>query len=127
MEDKKFTSYMGIGLLILMAVSLIYFIAKGNSNKVSNYKIDNNTYFTGTIVNKKLEGKGKLVSPDGIYEGSFSNSRFDGPGSFSNDDYKYKANFNGESGNSNIKIELKDGKIYTKTEHGFIEDGKDEN
>lgn len=127
MEDKKFTSFMGIGLLILMAISLIYFIAKGNKSNVSNYKIDEYIYFTGTIVNKKLDGKGKLISPDGVYEGGFSNSRFDGPGSFSNDDYTYKANFNNESGNSNIKIELKDGKIYTKTDGGFVEDNKDEN
>lgn len=127
MENKKFISYMGLSLAGLMAISLVYFLSKGPSKDVKDYKIDDNTYYTGTIRENKLEGEGILTSPDGIYKGSFKNSRFDGPGAFINDDYTYVANFNHKSGNSNIKIKLKNGKIYEKTSDGFNEVEKNEN
>ncbi len=127
MENKKFISYMGLGLAILMGISLIYFISKGSVKKVENYKIDGNTYYSGTIRENKLDGEGTLKSHDGIYKGSFKNSRFDGPGGFINDEYTYTANFNHKSGNSQIKIKLKNGKVYEKTSKGFVEVEKDEN
>ena len=127
MDNKKFTSYMGIGLAILMVISLIYFISNSKSKDVVDYKIDENTYYTGTISKNKLEGQGILKSPYGIYKGNFKKSRFDGPGNFSNEDYTYSAKFNNESGNSQIKIKLKNGKIYKKTSNGFVEVEENEN
>ena len=127
MESKKFLSYMALSLALIMLISVIYIFARPKAKNVEAYKIDEGTYYTGPMVDDKFDGEGILKSEKGTYQGSFKNGRFDGPGSFSNDDYTYKANFNNESGNSNIKIELKDGKIYTKTDGGFVEDNKDEN
>lgn len=127
MDNKKFTSYMGIGLAILMVISLIYFISNSKSKDVVDYKIDENTYYTGTISKNKLEGQGILKSPYGIYKGNFKKFRFDGPGDFSNEDFTYSANFNNESGNSQIKIKLKNGKIYKKNSNGFVEVEENEN
>ncbi len=126
MDNKKFISYMGIGLLGLMVISLAYFIGKGKDKDVSDYKIYDNTYYTGSIVDNKLEGEGTLKSIDGLYKGEFKNSRFDGPGTFIADDYSYMANFDHKSGNNNIKIKLKDGSTYEKTSDGFVEVEKDE-
>ena len=127
MENKKFISYMGLGFASLMAISLVYFLSKGTSKDVKDYKIDDNTYYSGAIRENKLDGEGTLKSHDGIYKGSFKNSRFDGPGSFINDEYTYIANFNHKSGNSQIKIKLKNGKVYEKTSDGFVEVEKYEN
>jgi len=38
MDNKKFTSYMGIGLAILMVISLIYFISNSKGKDVVDYK-----------------------------------------------------------------------------------------
>lgn len=127
MDNKKFITYMEYGLAALMAISLIYFIAKDFNKKVENYPIATDSYYTGNIVNNKLEGKATLKTSDGIYKGSFKNSRFDGPGIFMNDDFIYTANFDHKSGNSNVEIKLNNGDRYKKTKHGFTKVDKDEN
>lgn len=114
MENKKFLSYMSLALALLMLISLIYIFAKPKTKTVKAYKIDQGTYYSGTMVNNKFNGKGELESDKGSYQGSFKNGRFDGEGTFTGDDFTYKANFSKDKGNKNIEIELNSGQTYIK-------------
>lgn len=114
MKNRKFLSYMGLTIGIIMIISLVYFFSKPKIRQVESYMLGGDTYFTGQMVNNNFQGEGMLKSNKGTYQGSFKNSRFDGPGIFEGDDFTYKANFSKDKGNKNIEINLNTGQTYIK-------------
>ena len=105
---------MALSLALIMLISLIYIFARPKAKKVEAYKIDQETYYTGPMVDNKSDGEGELKSDKGTYQGSFKNGRFDGEGSFTGDDFTYKADFSKDKGNKNIEIDLNSGDTYVK-------------
>lgn len=119
MENRKFLSYVARSLAFIMIVSLVYTLTSRRVKKVEAYNIGKETYYSGSMVNNKFNGNGKLKSSRGTYEGSFKNGRFDGDGTFTGDDFTYEANFSKDKGNKNIKIKLSNGHTYTKVGDTF--------
>lgn len=113
MNNRKFLSIFAKILALTMLISLVYIVASSGQKKVSHYKIDDNSYYSGIIKDNKLEGEGEIISPKGSFVGTFKNGRFDGPGEFKADDFTYRAKFNKNTGNDDIEIDL-DNETYLK-------------
>lgn len=121
MEKKKFNTYLGLVVAISMVLSLIYIIYNNREKNVVNYKLDEGYYYSGPMEKSKFEGRGTLLTPDGIYQGDFEDSRFMGPGVFKEGLYEYQANFDYEKGNDNIIITMIDGTSFIKANGEWIE------
>ena len=123
MDNKKFLSYMSIGLGFFMVLAIFYIISATSKKEVTDYRLDDGLYYTGAINKNKLEGKASLKSTDGNFTGAFNNGRFDGPGLFKAEDFAYMATFDRKKGNSNTTIFLEDGTTYRKIDGKWKEIG----
>ena len=123
-NNKKFLSYMGLGLALIMVLSLAYIFLKPKTYTIENYKLDQKSSYTGPINGSLFQGEGKLETSRGTYQGNFEKGRFAGPGIFHADGFSYKADFDKDKGNKNVKIILDDGKTYIKKSEGFVKEGE---
>lgn len=73
--------------------------------------------YTGDVVNHKMNGKGKLVYPNGdIYVGDFKNGVFEGEGTFTaKTGWSYKGQFHKGQADGKGVLKAKNAKVYKGT------------
>ena len=73
--------------------------------------------YTGTIVNHRMNGQGKLTYPNGdVDEGNFANGVFSGQGTFTaKSGWSYTGEFKNGKPDGQGTLKAKDGKVYKGT------------
>lgn len=83
-------------LLVFFALYALGFVSEKGKYVIDRQYINEGFTFTGTLIDGKFSGNGKLVFENGdVYEGEFSAGRFEGHGIFTSvDDWRYEGAFN---------------------------------
>lgn len=103
-----------VGILVLLGLTA--FTVPLKSQGTLTYQNGKITY-TGTVVNHRMNGQGKLVFENGdTYEGQFDNGVFTGQGTFtSHQGWNYVGHFAKGQADGQGKLTTKAGKVFEGT------------
>lgn len=105
-----------LALVLIVLLGLTVFTVPVKSKGTLTYNEGKITY-TGTIVNYRMNGEGKLVYDNGdVYEGGFKNGVFEGQGKFvSNKGWTYEGAFKNGLADGKGTLTTKAKKTYKGT------------